>query len=558
MKRLIAMVLTLGLLGGMAFAEAPQFADTVYMGGNIYTVQEKNFHATAMAIVQQMLVYVGDDAGAQAFIGPDTEVVDLAGQTVIPGLIESHLHFSGIGNALLNLDAFWKSKEDILALVAEEAAELSPGEWIVGRGWNQEVWPDEQFPTRQELDEVAPENPVVLTRTCGHMIWANTLAFELAGVTEATEDPVGGEYLHAEDGSLLGVVTDTAMRTITSLMPPYSDARKLEAMRLAQDMLFSYGLTSAADAGTDVGTIELMRGLYETGDLRIRLYELLSAGENAQAYYAMGPQIGLYDGRLTIRGVKFMNDGSLGARSAWMLEDYSDREGHVGNGRYTDDELYEMIRACTEAGFQIATHSIGDAAIRQTIDAWERVAGEVAPGDYRPRIEHFQIANPADIQRLADLSMIASMQFVHATSDLNMAEDRVGSERIKGAYAWRDVLAAGAIIANGSDAPVENVNPFHGLYAAVARATTAEGLPQGGWYPAETLTRFEALRAFTLHGAYAQFEEDLKGSLEAGKLADFVVLDRDYMTCAVEEIKEIQAVMTVLGGEVVYTRGEEN
>lgn len=556
MKRILSMLLSACLALGVltVHAEEQTYADSVYLGGNIYTGQEKDFNATALAIIGQMLCYVGDDEGVQAYIGPETQVINLDGQTVLPGIIESHLHFSGIGAALMRLDAFWKPKEDILALVAEEVAKREPGEWITGRGWNQEVWEDNQFPSKEELDAVAPNNPVVLTRTCGHMIWVNSLAIEMAGIPLDVENPEGGEYLRTEDGQFLGVMTDTAMSSITSLIPPLSEAQAKEAMQMAQELLFSYGITCAMDAGSSVETIELMKRLYESNDLNLRLYTLPSAGASAEHYYAEGPQIGLYDGRLTIRAVKFMNDGSLGARSAWMLSDYSDQPGHVGNGRFSDDELYELLKACTDAGFQIAVHSIGDAAINQTINAWERIATEVPAGDYRPRIEHFQIAALSDIQRLADLKMIASMQFVHATSDLNMAEDRVGSERIQGAYAWRKVLSSGAIIANGSDAPVENVNPYHGLYAGVARSTTGEGLPNGGWYPAESLTRFEVLRAFTQHGAYAQFAEDIMGSLEVGKYADFVVIDRDYMTCAVNEIKDIQAVMTVLGGEVVYTK----
>lgn len=555
MKGIIAMALSIFLAMGAqaAHGEAPVYADSVYLSGNIYTGQEKAFNVSALAIIDQMLVYVGDDEGAQAFIGPETNVVDLQGQTVIPGLIESHLHFAGIGAAMVRLDAFWKQKEDILALVAEEVSRREPGEWITGRGWNQEVWADEQFPSKEELDAVSPNNPVVLTRTCGHMIWANSMALEQAGVTRDAVNPEGGEYLRRPDGELLGVITDTAMRSVTSLIPPLSDAQTKEAMLMAQQQLLSYGITSAMDAGVGTENINLMRQLYESGDLNVRLYVLPSA-EAAETFYPEGPQIGLYDGRMTIRAVKFMNDGSLGARSAWLLEDYSDQPGHVGNGRYTDDELYDLLRACTDAGFQIAVHSIGDAAVHQTIDTWARIAAEVPAGDYRPRIEHYQISTLSDIQRMADLGMVASMQFVHATSDLNMAEDRIGPERILGAYAWRKVLDAGIVLANGSDAPVESVNPFHGLYAGVARATTSEGLPRGGWYPAEAVTRYEALRSFTLHGAYAQFSEDTMGSLEVGKYADFVVIDRDYMTCATGEIKDIQALQTILGGEVVYTR----
>lgn len=559
MRRLMAILmstfLTLGAIG--AGGESAQIADTVYLGGNIYTANPQAFHATAMAIQGQMLLYVGDDAGAKAYIGTDTRVVDLAGQTVIPGIIESHLHLLGIGTSLQMLDAFWKQKDEILSLVAQEAAQRAPGEWITGRGWNQEAWPDEAFPSLADLDAVSPDNPVVLTRTCGHMIWVNSKALEAAGIASDVQNPPGGEYIRTESGDLLGVITDTAMDSVTSLIPEPSDAQKAEALSLAQAQLFSYGITSAVDAGTSAETLDLLRAQYETGALSIRLYELVASGEDAERYYAIGPQKGLYDGRLDIRGVKFMNDGSLGARSAWMLDAYSDREDHCGNGRYTDDEMLAMFAACTEAGFQIATHSIGDAANRQTIDAWEKLLSDIGDDDYRPRIEHFQIVELSDIQRMADLGMIASMQFVHLTSDLNMVEDRIGTERMAGAYAWRKALAAGTIIANGSDAPVEQVNPFHGLYAAVARATTEEGLPHGGFYPEEALTRYEALRAFTLHAAYAQFAEEQKGSLEAGKFADFVVLDRDYMTCATDEIRDIQAVTTVLGGEVVYERAAQ-
>ncbi|MCL1795934.1 MAG: amidohydrolase family protein, partial [Clostridia bacterium] len=359
-----------------------QAADTVFMNGNIYTMAGRDFHATAMAVSGQTLQYVGDDGGARAHIGRNTRVEDLKGRTVIPGIIESHLHFTAMGAALLDIDAFWKSKEDILAVVRATAARLKPGEWITGRGWNQEIWNGGRFPTCGELDAVAPANPVVLTRACGHMIWVNSLALTLAGISNDTANPVGGEYLRTDTGEMIGVITDTAMQLVTGLIPPLTGPRMRESISMAQSLLFSHGVTSAVDAGVDRKTLGLMRDLYHTGDLSVRLYAMVEA-ESAEAFYQSGPESGLYGGRLDIRCIKFMNDGSLGARSAWMLSDYSDRDGHAGNGRYTDEELCESFHRATAAGFQVAAHSIGDAANRQTIDAWERVCRMVPDGDYR-------------------------------------------------------------------------------------------------------------------------------------------------------------------------------
>ncbi len=299
--------------------------------------------------------------------------------------------------------------------------------------------------------------------------------------------------------------------------------------------------------------IQQMKELYESGDLKIRLYVMVDSGPDAEVYYEKGPEIGLYGNRMTMNCIKFYTDGSLGARSAWLLEEYSDRPGHVGNSRHTYDEFYELIKAARDNGFQASTHAIGDAANRQVVDIYEKVLKENPLDDHRYRIEHFQIATLEDIQRIADLEIIPAMQAVHATSDKNMAEDRVGPERIKGGYAWRKVLNTGNIIVNGSDANVELVNPYHGLYAAVTRKGR-DGEPEGGWYPEECMTREEALRSFTIWAAYGQFEEDIKGSIEVGKLADFVVLDRDYMTCPDSEIMNILPLATIVGGEVVYEK----
>lgn len=534
-----------------------EIADSVYLNGNIYTVDEKYSRAEAIAIKGQYLLHVGSNDEVKKFIGPNTKVLDLKGKTVIPGIIEGHMHYPGEGQKLLQLDAFWKPKDEILALVKAEADRLPDGEWIIGRGWNQEVWDIPEFPTKEDLDAVAPNNPVALVRTCGHATWANSLALEIANITNDTPNPQGGEILRNSNGEATGVLTDTAATAVRSKIPPFNEERQKEALLLAQEELFSYGITTSMDAGSSVTTIGYMKDLYEKGDLKIRVYMMVNTGESAQEYYKKGPEVGLFDNRLTMNCIKFFSDGSLGARSAWMLEEYSDRAGHTGNGRYTDEEFYQLIKEARENGFQVATHAIGDAANKQLVDVYEKVLKEMPLEDHRYRIEHFQVARIEDIQRIKDIGIIPAMQAVHATSDKNMAEDRVGSERIKGAYAWRKVIDAGSIIVNGSDANVELVNPYHGLYAAVTRMGR-DGMPVGGWYPEECMTREEALRSFTTWAAYGQFEENIKGSLETGKLADFVIIDRDYMACPARDIKDIMPLATIVGGEVVYIKNNEN
>ena len=528
-------------------------ADTVYVNGNIYTVDEVFSKAQAIAIKGQYIIGVGSNEDVKRFVGETTKVIDLQGKTVIPGLIEGHMHYPGEGQKLLQLDLFWKPKDVILAAVKAEADRLPDGEWITGGGWNQEVWDIPEFPSKEDLDEVAPNNPVALRRTCGHATWVNSLALEIGGITKDTPNPQGGEILKNENGEPLGILTDTAAGFVTSKIPPLTAERKKEALLLAQDELFSYGLTTSLDAGSSVEDIQQMKELFESGDLKIRLYVMVDSGPDAEVYYEKGPEIGLYGNRMTMNCIKFYTDGSLGARSAWLLEEYSDRPGHVGNSRHTYDEFYELVKAARDNGFQASTHAIGDAANRQVVDIYEKVLKENPLEDHRYRIEHFQIATLEDIQRIADLEIIPAMQSVHATSDKNMAEDRVGPERIKGGYAWRKVLNTGNIIVNGSDANVELVNPYHGLYAAVTRKGR-DGEPEGGWYPEECMTREEALRSFTIWAAYGQFEEDIKGSIEVGKLADFVVIDRDYMTCPDSEIMNILPLATIVGGEVVYEK----
>jgi predicted amidohydrolase YtcJ len=542
-------------------ANAGDVADAVYHNGTIHTVNGAFETAQALAVREGVFIYAGDNETALALAGEGTKVVDLEGKTVIPGIVEAHLHYPLLGQMLLQVQAHWKPKEEILAAVeAAYPVARENGEWIVGRGWNQEVWEGQLFPIKEELDAVALDVPVVLRRTCGHAAWVNSKALEMGGITRETPDPQGGEIIKDAQGEPTGVLIDTAMNLVTNLIPPFTEEQHRRALLAAQEELLGYGITTAHDLGSSMEMIGRMEKLYESGDLKIRLYVMGSSGGYGQsaedaynAFYEVGPRIGLYDNRLTVRAVKFFADGSLGARSAWMLEEYSDKPGHIGNPRYGDEEIYQLVLGAQKAGFQASTHAIGDGANHQILNAYERVLGEVPePQDHRFRIEHAQVILLEDIPRFAQLHILPSMQSVHATSDKNMAEDRVGPERIKGAYAWRKLLDAGSILPNGSDAPVELVNPFHGFYAAVTRMDR-EGTPEGGWYPEEKMTREEMLRSFTNWGAYAGFEEDIKGSIETGKLADFVVLDRDPMSCPEDELKDIQALLTVVGGAEVFS-----
>ena len=532
-------------------------ADILYTNGNILTVDKEFSKASLLAVKNQRLIYVGNDlAEARQLTDKETRVVDLGGKTVLPGLIDGHMHILLEGQRLTELPITGKSREEIIALVKAEAAHRAPGEWIVGNGWNNELWADKGWPSREELDTAAPNNPVLLGRVDRHALWVNSAALKLAGIDKNTPTPQGGDILKDGKGELLGVLVDTAMDPAQQKIPEQSDDRRKEALLAAQQELFEHGITSIGDAGQSVHTINLMRGMYQQGELSIRTYIMLTASRGQDVAWlatASGPLLGAYDNKMTVRAVKIMSDGALGSRGAWMLQDYADSPGHRGAGQHTDTELYTIMKRARDNNLQIAVHAIGDAAVRQTMDTMERVLQERPLADHRYRIEHFQVVTPEDIRRSVKNGIIASMQAVHAASDLNMAEKRMGPETTKTAYAWRDVLTAGGIVVNGSDAPVEPVNPWHGLYVAVAR-TDLDGNPEGGWYPEQKMTREEALRSFTIWPAHAQFEEKLKGSLEKGKLADFVVIDRDIMTCPEKDIRDTKVLMTVVGGDVVYSK----
>jgi len=537
--------------------------DIAYINGKVYTVDQKFSTATAFGISDDRFAIVGTDQEVLAHCTPDTPVVDLKGQVVLPGLTDAHLHVTGTGALKMELNIVGKQKQEILDMVAEAYKTVKPGEWIVGRGWINDEWTDcTAFPCKEELDAVAPDAPVYLKRGCGHGAWANSKAFELVGITDDTPSPVGGEIMKKPDGTLLGIVTDQAQEPFNKAIPPYNKEQIQKIALLAQEGFFEVGITSVHDAGSFDYWADAWEELYQQKLLKMRMYislrvvgrpsyeELL---EYSKRFYDRGMRIGAYDNRLTYRAYKISGDGSLGSRSAWMLDDYSDAPGNKGCGKWTDEELYNLLYPAHRAGFQIWYHGIGDAACRQALDCFERLQSEWPRPDCRHRIEHSQCLAPEDIGRYKQLGVIPTHQTVFLRTDKRVAELRWGKERMKGAYAWRTLIDQGNVIPNGTDSPVENFNPFVSMYCAVARKDE-HGLPEGGWYPEEAMTREEAIRSYTSWAAYAAFEEHIKGSIELGKLADFIVIDRDIMTCPEDEIKSIQVLQTVVGGETVYTK----
>ncbi|MDR1650903.1 MAG: amidohydrolase [Synergistaceae bacterium] len=523
---------------------------TAWTNGKIYTADEAFSTVDSLVCRGGRIIYAGDRAGAERYIKEGARVEDLRGAVVLPGLNDAHLHFLDVGRAAMRIDAHWKPKDEILSSVREAAVRAGDGEWVLGRGWNHAVWNPPELPTRRELDEASPDHPAALTRACGHMIWANSAALRLAGIDSGTPDPVGGEYIRDASGDPTGVMTDAAMVPIYDAIPEDSPERVKDALAAAQRELFRFGVTSASDAGAYPDTIEIMRELYESGRLFLRLDVMVKMRDGvrdtlgeAREFFSRGIETGLYGGRFQVRALKLLADGSLGARSALLTDDYSDRPGHRGSGMFSDEELYELISAAYTSGFQASVHAIGDAANRQVLDAYGRVIRGNPPKDHRCRVEHAQILRPEDVGKFAELGVIPSMQTVHAESDANMAADRLGPERLKYAYAWRKLLGTGAVIPNGTDAPVEPADPWRALHAAVTG---------GGLRHEERMTREEALRSYTNWPAYASFEETAKGSLEEGKYADFIVIDRDYMTCPEDEIREIKTLKTVAAGDTVY------
>lgn len=482
--------------------------------------------------------------------------MDGEGKTLLPGLIDAHTHVMGLGMRELDVDvAGIRSLEETLQKISVFADANSDREWILGRGWNQVLWEEDEFPTAAHLDEIISDRPVFLTRIDGHAGWANTRAMELAGITQETPDPQGGVIMRNESGDATGIFVDAAMGYIREQIPKRSDAEYERALELALQETSKYGLTSVHDARTDTYEWNLYKSFADSDRLKTRIYAMIAGtGEIFDELAASGIVESYANDLLSMRSVKISADGALGSRGAAMLEDYHDEPGNKGLLFFNQQELNEMLFKGASAGFQMNIHAIGDAANRQVLDAFEHIFDRLEDQEeLRHRIEHAQIVALDDIPRFLDYNLIASMQPTHATSDMNMAEDRVGSERIKGAYAWQTFLDQGTVIAGGSDFPVEEVNPFYGLYSAVTRQDH-EGMPPGGWYSEHKMSRIEALRAFTLDAAYAGHQEDVLGTLEPGKWADFILIDRDFFEVQASEIWETEVLETWVEGNKVYSR----
>lgn len=541
-----------------AFPAAAQ-TFTLWRNAVIYTVNPNSPRAESMVTSDGVIVAVGSEKSLENFAASDRTVVDLKGQTVVPGLIDAHVHLMNLGEAMLTLDVTGtESYEQIVRMAHERAAAAPEGEWILGRGWDQNDWREKDFPHHEALSAATPRHPVSLRRIDGHALFVNAAALAIAGIDGGTPDPEGGRILRDDSGAPTGVLIDAAMDLIERHVPDSTESHRREAVSLAIGECAKYGLTSVHEAGVSGSQIELYKRMIDDGAFNVRVYGMIRADETEtwQRYFAQGPLIGYGGGRLTVRSVKAYADGALGSRGAALLQEYSDDPGNRGLMLMSPAQLSALSEAAAHAGFQVCTHAIGDRGNRDALDAYAAGFGDrPALADYRFRIEHAQVVALEDIPRFAALGVIPSMQATHATSDMYWAEDRVGPERVHGAYAWRKFLDAGCRIANGSDFPVEGVNPLWGFYAAITRQDKT-GWPEGGWHPEECMTREEALRSFTIDAAYAAFEENVKGSLEPGKLADFVVLDQDIMTIEPSEILETSVYMTVLDGRPVYTAGD--
>jgi predicted amidohydrolase YtcJ len=511
--------------------------------------------------VRDFTVLVFDDDGKVVAIGDEALLADVAnadridgdGKFVLPGLTDAHAHVYSQGFLTVSLNLLGaESVEAAVARIDEFAVARRTG-WILGRGWNQVLWPVQEFPTAADIDSVVADRPVWLRRIDGHAGWANSKALAIAGIDEDTPDPVGGKIIRDDNGKATGVLIDNAMALVEKHVPDPTRREIREAYASAIDSLLALGITGVHDAGISKTEAEVYMSMADDGDLGMRIYAMLSdTGANLDAFDE--PIRAYGNDHLDIASVKLYSDGALGSRGAAMIEPYDDDPENRGLPFYTQEELDSLVRKANAKGFQVGIHAIGDLGNRMSLDAFERAQGGKA-SPLRNRVEHAQIIALDDIPRFAELGVIASMQPVHATSDMNMAEDRVGPQRIKGGYAWRRLLDSGAVLAAGSDFPVELPNPFHGLYAAVARQDR-QGLPEGGWYSDQSMTRAEALRSFTLDAAYAAHQENRFGSLEPGKWADFIVVDRDYFEIPVDEIDDIQVLQTWVGGELVYQAEE--
>ena len=566
---LFAAGLALFLTIGCAPASDLPPADMVIHNGKVVTVDDNVPEAEGIVINGDRIELVGSNEEVEAYIGPDTEVIDLDGALAIPGLIEGHGHFMGIGSNVLNLDLLdappWQGVADMVAAAVEEA---EPGELIEGRGWHQERMTDldesntvRGFPTHDAISAVSRENPVILRHASGHATFGNAYAMELAGVTGNTDQPQGGEIIMGPDGEPIGVFVERASsvlgRATANIENRMSDedraARTWREMELASQEVLRNGITSFQDAGSGWNTIEMFKRGVDEDALQVRLWVMARGGSLDAESLRANLLIGYGNNMLTVRAIKMAIDGALGSRGAWLLEPYSDELTSSGHNTGDPAEIEAVANLAIENGYQMCVHAIGDRANREVLDIFERVLAShpEQAADARFRIEHSQHLHPDDVPRFGELGVIAAMQGVHCTSDAPWVVPRLGAERAEwGAYVWQDLMRSGAVVTNGTDAPVERVDPIASFYSTVTRKDAIGE----AFYPEQAMSREEALRSYTINNAFAAHEEDIKGSLTPGKLADITILDQDIMVVAEEQIKDTNVLYTIVGGRIVYRR----
>ena len=532
-----------------------QPADLIVVNARVYTADDARPLADAFAVRNGMVAFVGSSREARALAGTNTRVVDLAGRTVIPGMVDAHAHFSGLAQTLRVVDLVGvTSYDELIRRVTERAATLPKGSWVEGRGWDQNQWADGQWPTHDKLSAAVPDHPVSLVRVDGHAALVNAAAMRAANITAATVDPLGGRLLRGANNTPTGVLVDNAETLVNRVIPPLGQAETRKLLLEAQTEMHRFGLTGVHDAGAGRSMIDLYEEIAKAGELDLRLYTMISDDSAAIAhYFGVGPRSSLYNGRVWVRAIKLYSDGALGSRGAALLEPYSDEPTTSGLLVSPPAHIQEVAERALQRGFQVNSHSIGDRGNRVVLDAYQNALDRFPKADHRFRIEHAQIIHYSDIPRFAELGVIPSMQASHQTSDMYWAGKRLGPERLLGAYAWRSLLNTGVIIPNGSDFPVEYVNPLISFHAAIARQD-ANNYPVGGWFPDQRMTRDEALKSMTLWPAYSAFQEKELGSLSVGKHADFVVLDQDIMRVAPELVLKTQVISTWVAGRTVYER----
>lgn len=529
-------------------------AEILLINGKIYTLDTTQPVAEAIAINNGKIIAVGKSSELKDRFDIE-KIIDLKGSVVIPGLIDAHAHMFGFGQMLNSLMlAGITSANEIAENVKEKSKTIPAGEWIYGRGWDQTLWSEKQFPTKDLLDKAAPDNPVILGRIDGHAIWVNSKALEMAGITAATIAPAGGKIIRDNSGNPTGVFIDKATELIEKIIPPPTDAEIEQCILLAAEECIKAGLTEVHDMGLNSQTIRVYKKLADEQKLKIRIYGAIDApSQTWNEFSEQGPLLNYGNGMLTIRAVKMYADGALGSRGAALIENYSDDTGNRGLTLIDDSIMEAVTYQAIKKNFQVCTHAIGDRANHIVLNMYEKILGTDNKKDLRFRIEHAQVLLPEDISRFQKLNVLPSMQPIHATSDMDWAEARLGAERVKGAYAWKSLINSGSIIPAGSDFPNDIMQPLWGFYAAVTRMDQ-DGKPEGGWHPEQCLSRDEALKSFTTWAAYAAFKEKEKGSIQVGKYADLTIISQDIMTIPVNDFLNTEIVMTLINGKIVYSK----